>query len=162
MGTFYILSDGYAPNQAYTNHNMAFLKGFSALGVRAELVYIMPDGNGDIMQQEYSGISVRYLWNRRYVKNRLLRNIYMCYSFCKFLVSLKKGDTLLLLGCSEYLFFWLGGRELEFFMSVLSTLLHIISVDLNFFVNIILNLVQRLMAYYRYQRLCLTFLKEMV
>ena len=47
-------------------------------------------------------------------------------------------------------------------MSVLSTLLHIISVDLNFFVNIILNLVQRLMAYCRYQRLCQTFLKEMV
>lgn len=115
MGTFYILSDGYAPNQAYTNHNMAFLKGFSALGVRAELVYIMPDGNGDIMQQEYSGISVRYLWNRRYVKNRLLRNIYMCYSFCKFLVSLKKGDTLLLLGCSEYLFFLVRRKGIRVF-----------------------------------------------
>ena len=43
MGKFYILCDGYAPNQAYANHNMSFFRGFSELGVKAELIYIMPD-----------------------------------------------------------------------------------------------------------------------
>lgn len=115
MGKFYILCNGYAPNQAYTIHNMSLFKGFSELGVKAELVFIMPDENGDLMTQKFPGINVRYLWNRRFVKNRLLRNLYMYYSYSKFLLSLNKGDILLLLGCSEYLYSLVRLKDVKVF-----------------------------------------------
>lgn len=115
MGKFYILCNGYTPNQAYTNHNMCFLRGFSELGVKAELVYIMPDANGDVMDEEFDHISVKYLWNKHFVKNRLLRNLYMHYSYGKFYFSLKKGDILLLLGASEYLYFLVRRKGLKVF-----------------------------------------------
>ena len=115
MGKFYILCDGYAPNQAYTNHNMAFFRGFSELGVKAELVYIMPDTYGSIMEQEFPGIKVKYLWSKRFLKSRLLRNLNMVYSYGKFFFSLKKGDVLLLLGCSEYLYFLVRRKGVKVF-----------------------------------------------
>lgn len=115
MGKFYILCNGYSPNQAYTNHNMSFLRGFSELGVKAELVYIMPDANGSVMLEEFHGISVKYLWNKLFVKNRLLRNLYMHYSYGKFYFSLKKGDILLLLGASEYLYLLVRRKGIKVF-----------------------------------------------
>lgn len=115
MGKFYILCDGYAPNQAYANHNMAFFRGFSELGVKAELVYIMPDTYGSIMEQEFPGIKVKYLWSKRFFKSRLLRNLNMVYSYGKFFFSLKKGDVLLLLGCSEYLYFLVRRKGVKVF-----------------------------------------------
>lgn len=115
MGKFYILCDGYAPNQAYANHNMAFFRGFSELGVKAELVYIMPDTYGSIMEQEFPGIKVKYLWSKRFLKSRLLRNLNMVYSYGKFFFSLKKGDVLLLLGCSEYLYFLVRRKGVKVF-----------------------------------------------
>lgn len=104
MAKFYILCNGYSPNQAYTNHNMCFIRGFSELGVKADLVYIMPDERDSVMEKEYPGINVRYLWNPIFSRNRFLRNLYMHYSYGKFFCSLRKGDTLLLLGGSEYLY----------------------------------------------------------
>lgn len=104
MGKFYILCNGYAPNQAYTNHNLSFIKGFSELGVNAELVFIMPDSLASKMNQKFQGISVRYLWNKHFAKYRLLRNLFMLISYGRFYFSLKTGDTVLCLGCSEYLY----------------------------------------------------------
>lgn len=115
MGKFYILCDGYAPNQAYANHNMSFFRGFSELGVKAELVYIMPDTYGSIMEQEFPGIKVKYLWSTRFLKSRLLRNLNMICSYGKFFFSLKKGDVLLLLGCSEYLYFLVRRKGVKVF-----------------------------------------------
>lgn len=115
MGKFYILCDGYSPNQAYSNHNMSFFRGFSELGVKAELVYIMPDANGSYMEQEFSGITVNYLWSKCFLKNRFLRNLNMVFSYGKFFFSLKKGDVLLLLGCSEYLYFLVRRKGIKVF-----------------------------------------------
>lgn len=115
MGRFFILCNGYSPNQAYTNHNLSFIKGFSELGIQAELVYIMPDEEGNRLPYEYPGITVRYLWNKHFVKNRVLRNIYMHISYGHFFFSLKKGDTLLLLGCSEYLYLLVRRKGINVF-----------------------------------------------
>ena len=100
---FYILSRYYEQNSAPTNHALSFVRGFSELGVKAEWVFIIPYGDFAKCDQQFDGITIRYLWKERIARNRVLRHLYKHWAYAKFFFSLKKGDTVLLLGMSEYL-----------------------------------------------------------
>lgn len=104
MGRFYILSNVFAPNTAVTNRALAFIHGFSELGIQAKWVFLSPDSHCSKVQDQLPNIDVIYLWKRCYAKNRFLEHLYLQYKYAKFFYSLKKGDTVLLLGMSAYVY----------------------------------------------------------
>lgn len=103
MGKFYILSLYYEQNSAPTNHALSFIQGFSDLGIKAEWIFLMPYGDLAKLNKSFHGITIRYLWKEKLARNRIIKHLYMYYSFTKFFFSLKKGDTVLLLGMSSFL-----------------------------------------------------------
>lgn len=108
MGKFYILTCYYQPSTALINHTLSYIKAFSELGVNAEWVFLAPYTGGKSIprvETTFNNITVKYLWKDRYARNRVLKNIYLHLSYAKFfLFSLKKGDAVLLMGLSKYLF----------------------------------------------------------
>lgn len=98
----------YEPNTALINHALSYVKGFSDLGIKAEWVFLVPHtGKKSIpkVNMSFDNISVRYLWKERYARNRVLKNLYLHFSYARFFFfKLKKGDSVLLLGLSQYIF----------------------------------------------------------
>lgn len=103
MGKLYILSLYYEQNSAPTNHALSFIKGFSDLGIKAEWIFLMPYGDFAKLDKSYPGITIRYLWKEKLARSRVFKHLYMHYSYAKFFFSLRKGDTVLLLGMPSYL-----------------------------------------------------------
>lgn len=104
MGRFYILSEVYAPNTALTNHALAFVHGFSELGIPAKWVFLLPDSHFSKVQELLPNIEVNYLWSKRFANNKIVEHLYKQLRYAKFFCSLKKGDTVLLLGMSAYVY----------------------------------------------------------
>lgn len=104
MSTFYIVSKSYDPGSASTNHALSFIRGFDALGVKAKWIFIFPNVKCSKVDVEFENISVEYLWSDRCCHNKYLRQIYKHYSYGVFFYrTIKKGDTVLLLGAKVYL-----------------------------------------------------------
>lgn len=104
MSTFYIVSKSYDPGSASTNHALSFIRGFDALGVKAKWIFIFPNVKCSKVDVEFENISVEYLWSDRCCHNKYLRQIYKHYSYGVFFYrTIKKGDTVLLLGANVYL-----------------------------------------------------------
>ena len=103
MSRFYILTDIYLPNSAATNHLLSFVRGFSELGISLQLVFLLPDGRFSRLEKNFPNIDIRYLWSDTYSNNKVLRHIYKHFQYAKFFYSLKKGDTVLVLGMSAYI-----------------------------------------------------------
>ena len=94
----------YAPNTAVTNRALAFIQGFSELGVSAEWVFLSPDSRCSKVQEELSNIKVTYLWENHHTGNKIINHLCLQYSYARFFYSLKEGDTVLLLGMSAYVY----------------------------------------------------------
>lgn len=104
MSTFYIVSKSYDPSSASTNHALAFIRGFDAMGIKAKWVFIFPNEKCSKVDIPLKNITIEYLWSEKCCHNKYLRQIYKHYSYGKFYYStLKKGDTILLLGSKVYL-----------------------------------------------------------
>lgn len=104
MSTFYIISKAYDPGAASTNHALAFIRGFDAMGIKATWVFIFPNTECAKVDIKFNNITIEYLWSDKCCHNKYLRQIYKHYSYGKFFYStLKKGDTVLLLGSKIYL-----------------------------------------------------------
>lgn len=104
MNTFYIISKTYDPGAASTNHALSFIHGFDAMGIKAKWVFIFPNEKCSKVDFEFKNITVIYLWSDRCCHNKYLRQVYKHYSYGKFFYNtLKKGDTVLLLGSKVYL-----------------------------------------------------------
>lgn len=104
MGKFYILSQSFVPNSAITNHVLAYIRGFSDLGVQAEWVFLLPDNHCSEVQEDLPNIDVKYLWKRRFANNKYLKHLYKQYAYARFFFSLREGDTILVFGLSAYLY----------------------------------------------------------
>lgn len=103
MGKLYILSNSFEPTSANTNHELCFIRAFSELGIKATWVFLLPSAKFDTITTEFSGIQIKYLWSKLLSKFRITRHLFKIFSFNHFLLSLKKGDTVLLLGLPGYL-----------------------------------------------------------
>lgn len=101
MGKFYIVRDCYAPSTAPVNRMKGFLKAFSGCGAKMDVVFFMPDSKrskADLTPD----IQYHYYWKfLPFTQNWLRFPLYLfCYRYL-FSLRLKKGDTVLLLGCSN-------------------------------------------------------------
>lgn len=105
MANFYILSSVYAPNTAVTNHELALVHGFDELGVIAEWLFLLPDTKESTIDNCFKSIKISYLWNKKWIRSKLIKHLFKHIAYAKFYFSLNKGDTVLLLGTSSYLHF---------------------------------------------------------
>lgn len=103
MNNFYILSNSYDPTTANTNHELCFVKGFSELGINATWVFLLPSLAFDKIHTKYANINVKYLWSDFFSKNRVTRYIYKYFSLTRFILSLKKGDSVFVTGLPKFL-----------------------------------------------------------
>lgn len=95
---FYILYRRYIPNTAKGNRLLAFLKGFSELGIHAEVVFFSPNESFDKIDTIFPNISCSYYWEHGYIKRGGLKYLSIIGYFLSFIFKLKKGDKVLLLG----------------------------------------------------------------
>lgn len=103
MSNLYIVSTSYDPGAASTNHALAFIRGFDIWGIKAQWIFIFPNEKCEKYEGKFENIEIKYLWSESCCHNKYLRQLYKHYSYAKFFYSLKKGDTVLLLGSKAYL-----------------------------------------------------------
>ena len=70
MKTLYIISKGYYPSTAQNNRIMAFIKGFSELGVNLKVYYLLPNKERSKVREEFPNVEFRYLWDYSALNNR--------------------------------------------------------------------------------------------
>lgn len=96
MCKVYIVCNSYNPNTAPTNRVLSFVRGFSELGMDAEVVYLAPDTKMNKVQEDYPHIEFKYMWERMPFSNRILNKLAEEYYGWKFARSLKCGDVVFL------------------------------------------------------------------
>lgn len=95
---FFILYRRYIPNTAKGNRLQAFLKGFSELGIQAEVVFFSPNESFDKINTDYPNIRFKYYWDHGYLNQNGLKYLSIICYFLSFIFRLKNGDKVLLLG----------------------------------------------------------------
>ena len=100
MSKFYIVKDCYAPSTASTNRMLGFIKEFSKLSESIDVVFFMPDSNQS-KAPVYPNVKYHYYWKYLPITNNFIRFFLYIYVYkFVFALTLKKGDTVLLLGAS--------------------------------------------------------------
>lgn len=104
MKTLYVFRDCYSPNTATLNRLMAFIKGFSELGVKVNVLFIRPNKHEDKVVYVYENVSFSYLWEGKQMKNGKFKYIQQIVWIINALRKLKKGDNVIVFGTIEFLF----------------------------------------------------------
>lgn len=103
----YIVYTSYKPNQAPTNRVLAILKGLDEQGVKARFVLLYPSSGSDRVRVDmFKNIDVEYLWDKRKCRNKTLKFLASFIDTHRFAKSLRRGDTVILFGCSAYVSFF--------------------------------------------------------
>lgn len=92
----YIVVNSYQPNTAPTNRILSFVRGFSELGVEAEVVFLTPDSKRNRINKQYPHITFKYMWENLPFSNRFINKLAEEYYGWKFARSLKSGDVVFL------------------------------------------------------------------
>lgn len=116
MKTLYIFRDGYGQNSAPINRFMAFIKGFSELGINAKVVFVRPNEAYDKVPFKIDNVTFDYLWDgKKIIKGKHFNYIQQICWLMSFLKKLKKGDNVILFGTIEYFLFFSIFKKINFF-----------------------------------------------
>lgn len=102
MSKFYIVSGSYYPNTATTNRLMGFLKAFSKMGIKVDMVFFMPDPNYS-KAPEMDNITFHYYWKYLPISSKFRFILYQFLYNRIFISKVKAGDTVLLYCCDDIL-----------------------------------------------------------
>ena len=104
MDCLNILVSAYKPNTAPTNRILSFLRGFSQLGVKVEVVFVYPNVTSDRLGDfELTNLKKTYLWDRYKCRNKLYKYIRSFSDVRRWAKMLPTGSSVFLFGSSEYL-----------------------------------------------------------
>lgn len=92
----YIVCNSYQPNTAPTNRVLSFVRGFSELGVEAEVVFLTPNSERSKVNKHYPHITFKYMWEKLHFTNSIVNKLAEEYYGWKFAKSLKPGDVVFL------------------------------------------------------------------
>lgn len=92
----YIVFNSYQPNTAPTNRVLSFVRGFSELGIEAEVVFLTPNSVRSKVDKHYPLITFKYMWENLHFSNRIVNKLAEEYYGWKFAKSLKPGDVVFL------------------------------------------------------------------
>ena len=96
MGNLYIIQNVYKPNEATTNRLLAFIGSFDKIGIKATVVFLMPDKDRSKINQKYNNITIRYLWNSCSPNNRYFKYLFGFLHTCRFAQGLNHGDIVMM------------------------------------------------------------------
>ena len=113
---FYILFRRYIPNTAVSNRLLAFVRGFSELGVNTEVVMFSPNEQYDKVELSLPNVHFNHCWERHYVKCGPLKYLSIFSYMLAFFHRIKKGDKVLLLGGTDILSFLLKRKGVDFYV----------------------------------------------
>jgi len=94
----YILREQYKPNKAETNRLLAYLHGFDEQGVKATVVFFIPDKDCSEVTDTFINIDFVYWWKKYNIQNRYLKHIIEHLYLRQFICTLREGDTVFLSG----------------------------------------------------------------
>ena len=92
----YIIQNVYKPNEATINRLLAFIRSFDKAGVKATVVFIMPDKDKSVIDDVYENISVKYLWNPHTPNNKYTKYLFGFWYAYEFARKLKEGDKVMM------------------------------------------------------------------
>ena len=96
MSNIYIVCNSYQPNTAPTNRVLSFVRGFSELGIEAEVVFLTPNSERSKVNKHYPHITFKYMWEKLHFTNSIVNKLAEEYYGWKFARSLKPGDVVFL------------------------------------------------------------------
>ena len=115
MSKVYIVCNSYNPNTAPTNRVLSFVRGFSELGIEAEVVYLAPDSKNSKVKESFPHIRFKYMWEWMPFSNRILNKIATFYNGWKFAKSLKAGDKVILLTIGRVFFNLISRKDIKLY-----------------------------------------------
>lgn len=92
----YIIQNVYKPNEATINRLLAFIRSFDKIGVKATVVFIMPDKDRSVVDESFQNIEIKYLWNTQTSNNRYTKYLFGFWYAYKFARKLRKGDKVMM------------------------------------------------------------------
>lgn len=95
-GKFYVVCNTYLPNTAYINRVFSFLRGFSDLEIDTEVIFLVPDANRSMVEEDFPHITFKYMWEKLTVSNRFINKLAEEYYGWRFSKCLKSGDIVFL------------------------------------------------------------------
>lgn len=115
MNKVYIVCNSYQPNTAPTNRLLSFLRGFSELGIKVEVVFLEPDSNYNKVTEHLPNIYFNYMWDRLRIKNRIIEKLAGFYWGWKFSKNLKAGDKVILLTAGRVFFNLINRKDVKLY-----------------------------------------------
>lgn len=93
----------YAPNTAFINRAKAYWDALDKIGLKATIVFFMPDNKYSKLNASYNNIKIKYYWDKYYIPNKYFKYIsYYLYQKL-FLGQLREGDRVYLYGLADFL-----------------------------------------------------------
>lgn len=92
LSMIYFLNFQYNPNTAAENRLQAYYKALDKMNIKAQIVYVHPDGHYNKVSEKYNNISIEYLWSPFMLYRGIFRRITLFKYLRKFLKRLKRGD----------------------------------------------------------------------
>lgn len=117
MGRIFFVARTYSPNAASDIRYRSFLRGLES-NSEITFVYFLPDGKNNKFIPQTHNISVLNKWENHYPSNRLLKHLFFYYQLIKFVLSLKKGDVVLVLACCEMLPILLLKKDIKLYYEI--------------------------------------------
>ena len=99
----YILYRRYIPNTAVSNRLLAFVRGFSELGINTEVVIFSPNERYDKIDLSLPNVRFNHCWEQHYMKWGAMKYVSIFSYMIGFVCKLKKGDKVLLMGGTDIL-----------------------------------------------------------
>ncbi len=88
----YFLNISYTPNVAHTNRLLGYYRAFDKLGIKATIVYLIPDAEKHRINNKYKNIKIKYYWYDFALDSAFLRFLRFRWNLWRFIRSLKDGD----------------------------------------------------------------------
>lgn len=102
MNKFYIVSNSYYPNTASTNRLMGFIKAFSQMGIKVDVIFFMPNKMRD-KAPEMENVTYHYYWKYFPITSKIRFILYQYLYIYLFYLRVKKGDTVYIYTCDNVL-----------------------------------------------------------
>ncbi len=119
MEILHIYRDEYYPNTATLNRLLAFIKGFSEIGITTNVYFLRPNEKREKVNTVYPNVTFHYLWEKKkFHDNKYLQYGQQILWVLSSLMKRKKKDNIILFGSNEFLFFFSLFRNLNIYYEV--------------------------------------------
>ncbi len=117
MSKFYFLNFTYRANTAASNRAVSYLRGLSELGIKTHAIFFLTDNNRHKINLRLSNVHIEYCWdNPFYINVKGIRFIFYFFYVLRFLVRLKKGDTVYLYNMADVLHFLVKKKGVNIYL----------------------------------------------